>query len=400
MQKKEKIQILLIGAVIMITTVVLSFRACGSTEEERVWIARPEQEMKAQEIFLTTEDMQEKWVLAVEPRTRTEEEIEYVFSETVRCLYALFGIQEGETAVVTQSVLLPQYIGETGAEVRWESSDTSVIAKDGTVERKYLKEACELYLQARIGYAGEEREYWFSVLVPPYEEGSTERLFHEAEEELSRLEKDTSSEAGFYLPENIGAVTVQLPEQGNSLLGVLVIAVLFLPFAVVITKRQEKEKEKKRREEELLAGYPQMVTKLTLYTGAGLSLRGAWERLATEYRAKAEAEGTKGAVCEEILLLAGELKNGTSEAKAYEAFGRRIALKPYLRCAALLVSQLQKGSGSLRKGLENEVQLAWELQRERAAKKGEEAQTKMLFPMMGMLFLVMAVIMIPAFFSM
>ena len=54
----------------------------------------------------------------------------------------------------------------------------------------------------------------------------------------------------------------------------------------------------------------------------------------------------------------------------------------------------------MRKGLQEEVRLAWEMHREHAAKKGEEAQTKMLFPMMGMLFLVMAVVMIPAFFSM
>ena len=46
------------------------------------------------------------------------------------------------------------------------------------------------------------------------------------------------------------------------------------------------------------------------------------------------------------------------------------------------------------------MRLAWELHRDRAEKKGEEAQTKLLFPMMGMLFLVMALIMVPAFFSM
>ena len=105
-------------------------------------------------------------------------------------------------------------------------------------------------------------------------------------------------------------------------------------------------------------------------------------------------------MAEEVLRLAGELKNGASEGKAYEAFGRRIGLKPYLRCAALLVSQLQKGSGAMREGLEREAALAWEMQRSRVTKKGEEAQTKLLFPMMGMLFLVMGVVMIPAFFSM
>jgi len=150
----------------------------------------------------------------------------------------------------------------------------------------------------------------------------------------------------------------------------------------------------------LLAAYPRLVTKLTLYIGAGMSLRSAWERLAADYRTESEQAGKRSAVAEEVFLLAGELKNGIPEARAYENFGRRIGLKPYARCGALLVNQLQKGGGSLRAGLEAEVALAWELHRERAAKKGEEAQTKLLFPMMGMLFLVMAVVMIPAFFTM
>ena len=221
-----------------------------------------------------------------------------------------------------------------------------------------------------------------------------------AKKELQALEEKTAGEEGFYLPEEIGAVSVGLPEQSDTTWAVVAIGIIFLPFAVFFSKHQEKEKKKKQRADELLAAYPQVITKLTLYTGAGLSLRGAWERLATEYRAKFETEGKQSAISEEVLLLAGELKNGTSEARAYEAFGRRIALKPYMRCASLLVSQLQKGSGGLRKSLEGEVGLAWEMHREQAAKKGEEAQTKLLFPMMGMLFLVMAVVMIPAFFSM
>jgi len=149
-----------------------------------------------------------------------------------------------------------------------------------------------------------------------------------------------------------------------------------------------------------MTAYPQLITKLTLYIGAGLSLRGAWERLAADYREKAQISENPSCVGDEVLLLAGELKNGASEAKAYEEFGRRIGLKPYQRCASLLVSRLQKGSGDLRKSLETEVRLAWETYREQVTKKGEESQTKLLFPMMGMLFLVMAVIMIPAFFAM
>ena len=400
MGKKEKILWVLIGGIVIATALFLGVRENGTEEPERIWIARPESETMKQSIAMGLEETQEEWTLEVAPRQRTEEEIETAFSETIRILNDTFGIRDDGTAVWTDSTELPQGCEETGVEIRWSSTEPEVLSKDGVVRREHLEETCEVNLQARLYFAEEEREHWFAIEVPPYEEGSREALLYEAKEELRALEEKTAGEEGFYLPEEIGAVSVGLPEQSDTTWAVVAIVIIFLPFAVFFSKHQEKEKKKKQREEELLAAYPQVVTKLTLYTGAGLSLRGAWERLAAEYRAKLESEGKQNAISEEVLLLAGELKNGTSEARAYEAFGRRIALKPYMRCASLLVSQLQKGSGGLRKSLEVEVGLAWEMHREQAAKKGEEAQTKLLFPMMGMLFLVMAVVMIPAFFSM
>ena len=400
MSKKEKIQWAVIGLVVLVAVVFLWVRERNDAEAERLWIARPESGTKKQSVALYVEDAAEEWMFDVESRQRSEEEIETAFAESIRILNGILGIENGEPATVTESVLLPQVISETGVEVRWSSSDNDVITKDGAVQRKHLKEVCAVNLQARLSFAGEDREYWFAVKVPPYEAGSKEALLYEAQEKLRSLERETSKEEGFYLPERIGEVTVGLPEESDSAVGLLIGAGLCLPFVLVFVKRREKEKERKQRDDELMAEYPRLITKLTLYIGAGLSLRGAWERLATEYRTKENSEGDGSAVREEILILAGELKNGASEARAYEAFGRRIGLKPYLRCASLMVSQLQKGSGGLRKNLEGEVRLAWEMYRERASKKGEEAQTKLLFPMMGMMFLVMAVVMIPAFFTM
>ena len=400
MSKKDKIQWGIIGGVVLATAIFLLLRENGKEKDSRIWIERPENGIKKETVALSLEETSEEWTLEVAPRERTEEEINTAFSESVRILKEFFGVQGEEPVELYESVALPQNISETGVSVRWSSSDNEVITKEGVVRREHLKTACEVKLQARLSFAEEEREYWFTVKVSPYEDGSREALLYGAQEELRVLEQTTSGEDGFYLPAEVGPVAVGLPEESGSLWGVLIVGILFLPFLFIFSKRQEREKVRKQRAEELLAEYPRLITKLTLYTGAGLSLRGSWERLGAEYRAKAESTGKISVIGEEIFVLTGELKNGTSEAKAYEAFGRRIALKPYLRCASLLVSQLQKGSGGLRKNLENEVQLAWEMHRERAAKKGEEAQTKLLFPMMGMLFLVMAVVMIPAFFTM
>lgn len=400
MKKKEKVQWCAVAVIVIATAGILWFRGRGTKEEARIWIARPENGTKYETISVTLDEVAEDWTLEVEPRKKTAEEIEEAFSETVRNIYRRLGVEEGGKAVLTESVELPDYDSETGVDIRWNSSEPSVVSKVGTVQRAPLKGPCEITLRACMRYGGESREHWFYAEVPPYEAGSREAVLYQAGEYLSDLEKETQESDGFYLPEAIGEVAVGTKEDAGSVFKWIIAGALFLPLAVVIAKRQEKEQERKKREEECMTAYPQLITKLTLYIGAGLSLRGAWERLAADYRGKTETPGKTDPVEEEVLLLVGELKNGTSEAKAYEEFGRRIGMKPYLRCASLLVSQLQKGSGILRKSLEGEVRLAWELYREQVTKKGEEAQTKLLFPMMGMLFLVMALIMIPAFFAM
>ena len=399
MKKKEKVQLICIGIIVAVALLCLAVRNKESKEEEAIWIDRPKGGTKKQELSLVFEEKEEALTLEVRARERTEEEREAVFSETLRYLREYLEVTEKDRVTVKKSLSLPQYLPETGADIRWDSMEEEILLSDGTVKREGLTAETEVTLRVYISYGEETREHRFFVTIPPYETDSAEAKLYRAKEALLRLEEETSGEEGFYLPQDILGVGVRMPEEKFSLAVVLVVLLMFLPVAVMISKRQEREKERKKREEELLEAYPRLITKLTMYTGAGLSLRGAWERLAAECREQKGHEKKK-AVNEEVILLAGELKNGTPEARAYEGFGRRIGLKPYLRCASLLVSQLQKGSGSLREGLENEVRMAWELQREHAAKKGEEAQTKLLFPMMGMLFLVMGVVLIPAFFSM
>lgn len=397
MKKKEKVQLVLTAAVVAVTAVILFLRrGTGEEEAERIWIGRPESGSRQVELLLQGNESEHLFSMNVEAKRRTAEELEEAFSETIRLL------EEGlrpEKIRVTEKLALPQMIEETGVKVRWQSSDEEVIRRDGTIQRGGLTEPTEVTLCARLTLEEECREVWFPVTVLPYTPESEEARYYEAEEVLLSLEAETEEDAGFFLPEKVEGITVSLPEKTLPVGALFAAAVVLLPLLVVAAKHQEKEKERKERERVFLEGYPRLITKLTLYVGAGMSLRGAWERIGSEYRDRTGRE-KKNPVYEEVLVLTGELRNGKSEAGVYEAFGRRVGLKPYLRCAALLISQLQKGSGGLREGLEAEVRLAWELHREQAEKKGEEAQTKLLFPMMGMLFLVLAIVMLPAFLSM
>ena len=69
----------------------------------------------------------------------------------------------------------------------------------------------------------------------------------------------------------------------------------------------------------------------------------------------------------------------------------------YRKLAYLLVVNLKKGNDKLIALMEEEVVKANAVRKERARKRGDEASVKLLFPMMGMLLIVMALIILPAY---
>ena len=94
-----------------------------------------------------------------------------------------------------------------------------------------------------------------------------------------------------------------------------------------------------------------------------------------------------------------ELQVGRSETEAYDHFGKRCQLQPYIRLSALLSQNIRKGSNDLLRMLRQEADSAFAERKSLAKKLGEEAGTKLLLPMMMMLCVVMVIIMIPAYFS-
>ena len=159
-------------------------------------------------------------------------------------------------------------------------------------------------------------------------------------------------------------------------------------------KRLEKRKECARRE------YPEVVHKLALFIGAGMTVRGAFQKIAGDYEVRRQNGSRASPAYEEMLYACRELRSGVSEGASYEHFGRRTGLQEYIRLSALLMQNLKKGNKALLERLRDEADKAATEQLQQGKKLGEAAGTKLLVPMVLMLAVVMAVIMIPAFSNM
>lgn len=88
------------------------------------------------------------------------------------------------------------------------------------------------------------------------------------------------------------------------------------------------------------------------------------------------------------------------ELEALRRFGERNPLREYRKLALLLEQNLRKGTRELLAMLDREELLAFELRQNLAKKAGEEASTRLLLPMIGLLGIVMAILLIPAMMTM
>jgi len=158
-------------------------------------------------------------------------------------------------------------------------------------------------------------------------------------------------------------------------------------------------KQCKLRNRELLWEYPEFVSKLQLLLCSGMSIRSAFFKIGKEYQKNLQKGGKKRYVNEELLLALRKMENGMSETEALEFFGRRCHLFCYKKMVSLIQQNLKRGTDGLRETLMKETKAAFEERKQAARRLGEEAGTKLLFPMMLMLGIVMVIIMIPAFIS-
>jgi pilus assembly protein TadC len=128
-----------------------------------------------------------------------------------------------------------------------------------------------------------------------------------------------------------------------------------------------------------------------------MTIKQAWHTISAQYLDKREKNATRESLTfEELVRTDREIRDGESERIAYQRFGERTGISSYRRFVRMLISNLQKGNRGLCEQLEQESETAFAERRLLAKRLGEEAGTKLLFPMILMLGMVIVIIIVPA----
>ena len=255
----------------------------------------------------------------------------------------------------------------------------------------------EVELRVELTDGRYPEQYVLPVRVVPEKTGARDLAlegFIRTVEEADRAQRESE---WLKLPDTYNGAALQYQEPRESPFPSL--AALGFAAAVLLTakERSDKEKAAKQRENQLLMDYPEVVSKLMIFLGAGMTVRTAWERIAGDYRDMlGSGRRTPRHVYEEMYETCCQMSRGVPEGQAYGEFGRRCGLLPYMKLCSLLEQNRKNGSRNVRELLRAEMTEAFELRKHGARRMGEEAGTRLLLPLFLMLGVVMVMVAVPA----
>jgi len=341
------------------------------------------------------------YTVELEPQQLSGEALEELFVAAGREAEEKFLRENTSPDHIDRNVSLPGQLQNGQIDAEWSFAPEGLIDGDGALHVDGLgDDGMVVNVFLTLSYHEESLTQSFGCHVYKRRPGVKEKLLDSLKENLEAEQERSRLQEYFSLPMQIDGYTLRWSKKKEGSYKIILLLGLIAAIVVYAQQDLQQRKVQQKRRERLLQQYPDMVSKLSLLLGAGMTLSGAWERIVTAYLSKLNHKRTEPTeVYEEMLVSYRELQDGIGELKVYERFGERCGMPQYRKLSTLLVQNLRKGSAGLNKLLEKEVEDAFALRKNHAKRAGEEAGTKMLVPMMLMLCIVMVIILVPAFLA-
>lgn len=354
---------------------------------------------KEVELILNADSVLENYAytLTVEQTKVTEREAGEYFLKAKKEIDATFP-KDGQTLDhVSERVNMQQAYVDGKVSADWYFDDYSCMDTDGNVIDEKLDDEGKIILAEVELTCGDYKElYTFSFMVYPRELDKAEHLV----KEIDAYVKEQQSQEGMNLmklPDSMDGITLGWAQAKEHLVPKVMLLEGIILVMLPLVQRNRKKEEQKKRQEAFMLDYPEMVSRINVLVGAGMTIKQAWNRISAQYLDNRKKNTVKEIlVFEEMAKTDREIRDGESERIAYQRFADRIDISAYYRFVRLIISNLQKGNRGLCELLEQESEKAFAERRLLARRLGEEAGTKLLFPMMLMLAIVMAIVIVPA----
>lgn len=341
------------------------------------------------------------YTLEVEEQRLEGRALSQMFSDAAKEAEQQFIAKNQSLDRIETNVALPKKLQNGQIRAQWQFEPEYVIDSEGELKSEEIDSNGELVMVSlTMAYFDEVETHMFGCQVYPKKKDGAEQLLADLADYFEQEQEQNKHKAYIRMPQQLNGIILHWSQKNAYTYHFILFIGLAAAAAVYIQQGLHVQKMEQQRKEKLLRQYPDMVSKLSLLLGAGMTLSGAWERIVLNYQRQKDMRQTDTLeTYEEMLVSYREMQDGIGELTVYERFGERCGTPQHRKLSMLLVQNLRKGSDGLTQSLEKEVAEAFTLRKNHAKRAGEEAGTKILIPMLIMLCIVMVIILVPAFLT-
>ncbi len=400
-QLKKPLLIIFVGSGLLGILILTGVLPTGNEQIKEVR-RNAYQEMDREETLLLKTDEGKELPIQIQVKEQlyTEKQIEDFFKEAQeRIPEEILGKNESLEKVWDDLDLMEQ-LSDNPVTLAWETSNGEYISPFGERTEKELEEALDMEITVTMTLQDAEKILTFPIRLVNKKLNKEETFLTQVEKKVEQEQEKSRTQEVFKLPEKVDGMSLTWFKKNSISVGGIFFLIFLAAGLVYWKEEKDIEKKKKLRKEQMLLDYPDIVSKLTLLLGAGISLQRAWEKIVREYLQKRDQKMKNvRSAYEEMVFAYKEMENGVSVQAALTHFGTRCDVPVYLKFSTLLAQNLKRGNRGLVESLQRETEEAFEERKAMAKILGEQASTKLLLPMFLMLFMVLVVIMVPAFLS-
>ena len=351
------------------------------------------------EIQLELEDGEEKEEISfiLEEQKLTKDKEEEIFSGFFRKLKKEIRGKNRSLQAVTAPLNFIEKLDGYPFMITYEPEDLLLIDWGGNLGEEGLKipegkvENTTILVEAV--YKDYSRKQRIPVRIIPQRKKALS-TFERFQESLNHREASSRDRQFFSVDTSWKEITVKETSREN----LWKMPVLLLGIMVLLLLRNHSQigEKKQRRHKQNMEDFPLIVHLLTLYMGAGLSFSNAVERICKDYEKGLEARERRYAF-EQMRVMNHCLHMGLRPREVCLEWGNHFQEKIYGRFAMLMTQSFSKGAREIRSMMEKEQEEAFQVQIDYIRREGEESSTRLLFPMILLLFITMILVMSPAF---
>ena len=396
MDKKKAKMYIILSLIVLAFSLVMELTD-GEIENNSIERPQPGEGEQEIELVVNGEGIEKdyKYNLTLQEQKVSEEKIREVFNQAKKEIdKTVFGDETPDS--VTHDLVIKEYYADDKVQADWSFSDTDIVDFEGKINQKALEnEERIIEAQVTLQYGEQEEEYRFSFSVHPQKLVGQEKLIHEIDRSIDQQQEKIGE--NLQLPEQIGNKKIIWSKINQHLTIKIAFFEVIIFILLILSEKEKKKRAIKSRQDQMKLDYSDIVSKLAILLGSGMTTHQAWNIISARYIDERQRKNSeKRYAYEEMVNTYYEMRDGVSERNAYQRFGERSGVSEYHRLSRLLVQNLQKGSRGLCQMLEKESSLAFEERKIIAKKMGEEAGTKLLMPLVVIMTVVIAIVVFPA----